>query len=195
LKNKFIVIEGIDGSGKTTFAQAMLKNPNYLEKILNVELDPLTYTKEPTRDGIKRILCNPNVSPGGKLMLIELDRLEHCVQMKKDLAETHILCDRYYFSTLAYQLKDNREYMLEKFFSYANDEDLLQPDLVIYLDCGYQLACDRVSLRAIKEGKSIDYYEKKENLKKIQEAYQFLWSVVDVPLIRINTNSRELCLA
>src|SRR5512137_250225 len=98
-----IVLEGIDGSGKTTQAQALLRR-------LRRRGRRAVFFREPTRGRwgreIKRLAARADsLTPEEELKLFVEDRREN---VEKNLrpalaAGKVIVLDRYYFSTIAYQ--------------------------------------------------------------------------------------------
>lgn len=169
----FIVIEGIDGSGKTTLIQKLQQWDNE-SKIGSI------FTKEPT-DGeigreIREILKKDGLKRGGqKITAEELqklyieDRLIHRQMTAAFLEEFPVFSDRDFPSTLAYGLAEGldpewilkeHERILEDFF--------FAPDLIIILD----LEPEEAMKRSEKKGGRPDYFEEKLALReKIREAY------------------------
>lgn len=148
LIGKLYVFEGIDGSGKTTVAKAVQAE---LEK-RGVRC---TYTKEPTDEGAKLLadpaICNPIES----MLIFMQDRVKHTQQMAMDIWDGKIvLCDRYYYSTIAYQ-----SFVLYKAGYFSRPWDgvealrsvaalgAIKPEKVFFLDAPPKLAASRVSSR------------------------------------------------
>ena len=105
--NFFIVIEGADGSGKTTMAKALAKKYNAI------------YTCEPTDHIIKDL--------NGFIK----DRKKHDIQIQQWLDEgKSVVCDRYKYSTVVYQQLDGHG--LNELLDLNRDS--LIPDLTIVLD-------------------------------------------------------------
>ncbi|MDM8542455.1 dTMP kinase [Desulfococcaceae bacterium HSG9] len=101
----FITLEGIEGSGKTTQIDRIVK-------LLNQKEIPHLTTREPggTPIGakIRSILLDPenrDLVPVTELMLYAADRAQHletCVKPALDAGKT-VICDRYYDATTVYQ--------------------------------------------------------------------------------------------
>ena len=129
-KGILIVIEGIDGSGKTTQAEILL------EKLRGKGFDTV-YFREPS-DGkwgreIKRKATLPDsISPDEELDLFLKDRRENVEKnLKPGLEEKKIVVlDRYYFSTMAYQGALGLD---QKKIRSENEAFAPIPDLVILL--------------------------------------------------------------
>lgn len=104
-RGKFIVFEGIDGSGKTTQMEL-------LARVLEARSMPVLRTREPggTRvgDRLRGLLLDPDyrdLTPRTEAFLYAADRAQHVTE--KILPALHrgetVLCDRFLYSTLAYQ--------------------------------------------------------------------------------------------
>jgi len=143
---KFIVLEGLEGSGKSTQA-----------KILAESLPNSHLTHEPS-DSIPGSLCREIISGKGNItqsslsLLLIADRIEHLNNYITPILKSgqNIICDRYYLSNMAYQasmsLSDKDIYELNKKFG------AISPDLTIFLEVTPQEAMERVNLRKGQEG-------------------------------------------
>lgn len=105
MPGRFITFEGPEGSGKTT-------QLGLLREWMTVASLPVIVTREPggTALGadIRKILLAPRndkVDPLAELLLYEADRANHVGQVIRPALErgNHVLCDRFYDSTTAYQ--------------------------------------------------------------------------------------------
>ncbi len=156
----FIVIDGMDGSGKSE-AVKLLHNHLFSKKMYRI----LT-TREPTHgqygNKIREMLRNEEDPMSNRELLLELfvkDREEHLkntilpfLESGKD--ETHIvICDRYYYSTIAFQhaqglpLKD----VLER------NKNFLKPDIAFILDVAPEIALKRISKRQKEKFEHLDF--------------------------------------
>lgn len=160
MKGKFIVFEGIDGSGKTT----QLK---LLGEKLTALGCPVLYTREPggTRVGelVRELLLNPQYGelvPRAEALLYAAARAQHVEQiilpaLKKG---TVVLCDRFLDSSLAYQGfgRGLDLSMLEQVNRVATAG--LVPDQVLLLDFCCDYGVDRIS----RSGRSADRIERED---------------------------------
>src|SRR5665647_283288 len=158
MKGKFIVLEGIDGSGKTT--QLKLLGDKLKGRGL-----PVLHTREPggTRigDKIREILLNPEYEelvPRAEAFLYAAARAQHVAQViLPALAKgTIVLCDRFLDSSLAYQGfgRGIEVSLLERINEPATDG--LVPDLTIVLDFCTEDGMDRIN----QSGRRIDRIER-----------------------------------
>ena len=153
-EGKFIVFEGIDGSGKGT---QIIKAASLIFS-MNKNND-VFITREPTRDfGVIRevmreaAIVEKSSSNGFKQSLSEnaewyaelfvKDRKHHVKEYIIPALEngTHVLCDRYKYSTLAYQQTQGMS------FDHLKDmhsEISLIPNLTLIFDCDPSIAIER----------------------------------------------------
>ncbi|MEM4047073.1 MAG: dTMP kinase [Metallosphaera sp.] len=156
---KLIVIEGIDGSGKSTLARNMFSTLSKGHKV--------TLTQEPFTDDIKQLLEKYKWNDQVLLaLLFSADRQIHVRWMQAQDTEI-IICDRYYFSTLAYQGVSVDWNWLETLSSIFP-----KPDLTILLDIPAYIALERLK----KKRESLDFKEKRESLEKVRQNYLTLAS-------------------
>jgi dTMP kinase len=182
MRGKFIVFEGADGAGTTT--QSRL-----LARALGVLGLPVIQTFEPSDGVIGKTLREILSGQHGPLekvwgwremsYLFMADRIHH---VKTDILPAlesgcHVICDRYYASTLVYQSisADSHGGQLDRllalFYEIQRQPGFLEPDLWLYLrvlDVG-TLALRRTS-RANEE-----IYEKAEIQRKVVDMYE-AWS-------------------
>lgn len=169
---KFIVLEGIDGSGKTTQAKRLVEH-------LDKKGQKAIYTKEPT-DGpigqlIREILKGEiKVSKASFQYLFSADRANHEEKIVQQLKDgVYVVCDRYFWSSVAYGILDTheeRDYYLTALSILSFYNRFLAPDITFYLKVSVEEALRRLS--AMHKTKEI--YEKREKLKKIVAGYNFL---------------------
>jgi len=165
---KFIVFEGIDGSGKSTQIR-MISN-----RIQEQNLQVYT-TFEPTAGPIGsliRQMLSGKIKTDQRTLafLFAADRMDHLVneengiRKKIDKGEL-VLCDRYYFSSYAY----HAQYMDMEWVIHANslNAEILRPDLTIFIDVEPEICLER-----IKNNRSdFEMYEKIDIMKKVRMNY------------------------
>ena len=163
-----IVFEGIDGSGKTTVVKK-------IGKILELEGKDVFITEEPTKTWIGkdvRRAIEEEKNPFTQALLFFADRAEHIYEIKKNL-EKIVLCDRYVYSTYAYQGAQLSKVMsveealewLERIYEPIK----LDPDMVFLIDVEPEVGLSRIYGREKKEK-----FEKIEFLKKVRKIYSYL---------------------
>lgn len=148
----FIVLEGGEGSGKTTIA-------NYLVKKLSSEGYDVMYTREPggvkISEEIRNIILdvnNTDMDPRTEALLYAASRRQHLVEKIIPALEADkiVICDRYIDSSLAYQGYARRIGMtnIKTLNNFAirdeNTNELYLPNLSIYLDIDPILGLERI---------------------------------------------------
>ena len=168
-----INLEGIDGCGKSTQSQFLIKE---FEK--NDEKTILL--KEPTNGKYGKKLWEMlrgkrEATTEEILELFVLDRKEHVNEkIKPALNEGKIvLMDRYYYSTMAYQAAAGIDVNRIR----KDNEFAPEPNIVLIFDLPADLAMKRVRGHSVA-----DVFEKEEHLEKVRKAYL---NLEDDPLVRI----------
>lgn len=166
-KGKFIVFEGTDGSGKST-------QMKQLGKYLKGRGIACSLTHEPTDSpfgGILRACLTGRIDTDERAIaaLFAADRLDHITNgvngiLRQLDAGITVLCDRYYFSSLAY----NGGAVSAEWVAQLNAPAmaLLRADLTVFLDLPPEESMKRVSRRGETER-----YESLENLRRVRDAY------------------------
>jgi dTMP kinase len=160
-----IVLEGIDGSGKTTQARRLLRR-------LRRRGRKAVFFREPTRGRwgreIKRLAARAgSLSAEEQLDLFVKDRRENVEKnLKPALAAGRIVVlDRYYFSTIAYQgakgLDPGR-------IRRVNEAFAVRPDLVIILDIDAEAGLGRIAGRRTRD----ELFERRAYLVRVARIFR-----------------------
>lgn len=178
----FICVEGIDGSGKTTQARRLVKN-------LTRKGYDAVYTTEPSK-GIYGNIIRKNILQGTirvptvvEAVLFAADRDYHIENEIKPLLKAGkiIVCDRYVYSSIAYQgaADVNIEWIKEI------NKHAIKPDLAIYIDVPPDIVINR-----IKRRKTV--METLQTQRDVRELYLKL--VEDKQLVKVygNASIREV---
>lgn len=159
MKGKFVVLEGIDGCGKTTIA-----------KLLAPHLKALV-TREPTSIGAGRKIHNilrHRVKAPSPLEFQKLYITDRHAHLKRVILPAlaqgkNVICQRYVLSTLAYGMA----------FGVAYDDikhRVPKPDVTFLLDLPAKEAMKRIASRK----QSNEYFEKLKKLEKVRRQYRLL---------------------
>jgi dTMP kinase len=172
-RGAFIVIEGLDGSGKTTQARLLVQK---LRSSHNA-----VYTTEPSRGKIGSFIrecClfeEKRLDSAAEALLFAADRIEH---VRNEVVPALnkgflVISDRYVYSSLAYQ--GSAGLSLE--WIEAINRHALKPDLAIFIDVTPETVMQRLSRK-----KSV--METLEIQRKVREVY--LKFVANDALVRID---------
>lgn len=187
MKGKFIVFEGVDGTGKSTlskYAAEYLNSSMGLKTILTREIGGT-----PLGEQIREILLSESSADFDdkttSLMLISAARADHIHRVIAPALENgiNVVCDRYYFSTCVYQSQGNLNTMFELIQFHQTLKFLIQPDLLVFCDANSETIAQRLHER----GGDADRYEKLNTDHK-RNAYHTL--LIDYPndCFTINTS-------
>lgn len=157
----FIVIEGLDGSGTTTQMEQLYK------KFANTSITSVKTcepTDFPTGKLIRQVLLKEfSVHPETLARLFCADRYEHLHKEKTGIIDTcgsgtKVICDRYLFSSLAYQsLNCSFESILELNSSFP------LPEHCIFIDTSIKECQNRMESR--KNVELFDYLHIQEKIR------------------------------
>lgn len=163
---KFIVFDGLDGSGKSTQAELLA---SYLKK----KKRKVHLTSEPTRyliGGLIKSFVTGDwkSTPECLQLLFAADRAHHLDKeiiplLKKGVT---VISDRYFFSSLAFgalEIKDGD-------WLYKINEKFILPDLIIIPRVRPKACIQRMA----KERFSISLFEKEKKLQKVWRNFQKL---------------------
>ena len=185
MKSLFIVVDGMDGSGKSEIVKLL---HNYLFS-KNKKYRILT-TREPTNGTygkkIRKILVeekDPIANAGHLLELFTKDREEHLKNVilpfleKSNEHELNIvLCDRYYYSTIAFQSTQGLD--LKKIIE--KNKHFKKPDIAFILDVKPEIALERIRHREKEKFEKIGFMKKlRKNFLKLPSYLKDNIKVID----------------
>lgn len=178
----FIVFEGLDGSGKGT-------QISMLARRLESEGAKLAITAEPTqfatgglvRDALGGLTRRTQSELAG---LFLADRIAHCSNPVSGIGALlkdgcTVICDRYYYSSFAYQGMDtDLKWVMD---SNLNCPDIIKPDVCVFLDVPPE-ECDR---RIATGRASREIFEQIETIRRIREKYMEVFRLLPEHNIKI----------
>ncbi|MFP6895796.1 MAG: dTMP kinase [Roseibacillus sp.] len=158
-----IVLEGIDGTGKST--QAKL-----LAAALREQGHRVALSREPT-DGpfgrrLRESATTGRLSPEEELQLFHQDRREHVETLIEPALQGGeiVILDRYYFSSMAYQgIRGFDPQEIRR----VSEEFAPPPDLLLLLDLSLDTALARIGVR---DGEANEF-EQRESLQLCSEIF------------------------
>ena len=188
MEAKFITLEGIEGSGKTSSIKS-------ITDLLDSKRISYVVTREPGGSSIgselRSILLDPKteISSEVELLLMLADRKDHVEKVILPNLKTGnwVISDRFMDSSIAYQ-GGGRKLDKKMIDSFSKNLSLPNPDLTLLFDVPVEISLSRVKARG-----ELDRFEqeKLDFHNRIREAYLEL-AEQNVNRIQIVDSSREI---
>ena len=165
-KGKFIVFEGIGGSGKGT-------QINLLKDYLLTKNKTVLVTNEHTRDtGVGNLIestikkKSDQMDPTALQVLFVADRINHSQRVILPALKKYdfVLEDRYMGSTISYAPPEQRDY----FLNLHKTDKILTPDLVFILNIDLIEAAQRIGKRG-----DADIFDTAEKMRVCLDSYRW----------------------
>ena len=159
----FIVIEGIDGTGKSTQSKRLAEWFRSRGREVVLSREP---TDGPWGKKLRESATTGRLSAEEELECFLNDRREHVeMSIKPALAEGKVvILDRYYFSTMAYQGARGFD---PSEIRRRNEAFAPQPDLLLILDLSVESAHGRIGAR----GDTANEFEQCDTLSRCREIF------------------------
>ena len=177
MQGKFIVFEGLDGTGKTTQLQCVAQALR--EKGYTVHT-----TAEPTGTATGKLLRaflggKERSTPWAAASLFLADRINHNTDpddgIMKHLSDGDIvLCDRYYYSTFAYQGTDTDLTWI--FDSHFNCPEVQKPDACVFLTMPIEKCLARI--HAGRDASAVEIFENTDSLTRIAKRFADVFTLL-----------------
>ena len=164
----FIVIEGLDGSGKSTQIEMLRDRLQSGAAACYLTAEP---TELPTGKFLRSILRKEvKADPRTVAALFAADRIEHLFHPQDGLLRKleegyHVIASRYYFSSLAYQSEFADPGWVASLNMLA--KRTLPADITIFLDLDPEVSMQRISARGEEE----ELFETREKLAHVRESF------------------------
>lgn len=167
-KGKFIVFEGIDGAGKTTQAKLLAKRLEEKGRACVLTAEP---TSLPSGAILREALSGQTKRTDCEMAaLFVFDRIAHNADPEAGIAKLlsdgkDVICDRYYYSSLAYQ-GSSTDYGWVRSMNLGCPE-ILKPDVCIFLDLTPEQSLRRIKRRH----EAVEIYENIETLTRVRNSF------------------------
>ena len=186
---RFIVFEGIDGAGKTTQIEL-------LETYLRERGRKVFRTAEPTDSPIGQMLRDALAGKVSRTAcelaaLFTLDRVSHNVDPENGIGQAlakgmDVICDRYYYSTLAYQGAETDPKWVRGM--NLGCPEIRRPDLCVFLDLSPEESMNRIARRHA----ALEIYETRERLERVRAQFHRVLNELSDENIHIVNASRTI---
>lgn len=181
-KPLFIVFEGPDGSGKGTQIKLLAKRLEAMGKKICTTCEPTQFAAGGLiREALGGITSRTPCELAG---LFLADRISHCANPSNGIRSIlesgrDVICDRYYYSSFAYQGMDtDLKWVMD---INLRCPDILKPDICIFLDVAPGVCDKRIeSGRATRE-----IFESEEIIEKTRRKYFEVFSLLPDHNIKI----------
>lgn len=186
MDGKLFVIDGIDGSGKTTLAKNIKKRLG--NQIVVIEtFEKRTITNELER--VAAMLGKTKKETFSDRMINIAWMLDLIINVKNEIMQyllkgENVILVRYILSAKVYSLATTGDDMSELFDIYSI---LPMPVKGILVN----ISSDLAETRVVNRGEKIAFYECAEYLKKIQKNYKELKSLEPYPIAELNGDMAE----
>ncbi len=157
-RGKFIVLDGIDGSGKSTLLKRLFCHLFDGDKNHHPWGTREPYLSVSAKEARRMLREGKDPLEDGKLFLglFVKDRKEHAEVIEEQLQRGHhVICDRYKYSTLAYQ--NAQGIPLKKLLTVH--KGILVPDLTLIIDVPVEVTHWRQERDPLRKGKT-EVFEK-----------------------------------
>ncbi len=181
-QGKFIVFDGLDGSGKSTQIELLIND----FKSQGKQIEMIHYPDY--EGGIGKLIHDflykkYDFSPETQFLLYFADFIKDKEKIKAWLEQGKVvIADRYFTTTISYQC--SKGFDLDRALKIAKEFDLLVPDLVIYIDVSADVSMER----KFKEKGNLDRHEgDREFLVNLRDVFKKLainqtfakWAIID----------------
>lgn len=195
-RGRFIVFEGSDGSGKTTMVQRMAQHMTPTDGS-----PPPVVTREPGgtpfgEHARSLLLERPyELATTTEVLVFLAGRAQHIHQVITPHLEAgrDVVCDRFNWSTMAYQGFGRN---LDR-FALANAVDFtcgdVRPDIIVWMDLDPVIGLERIRKRQIEKGIETDHFQDlgAQFHYRVQQGYEFCYQTnFSRPrkIVRVNAN-------
>jgi dTMP kinase len=187
-KPRFLVLEGIDGSGTTTQRGRVAER-------LRARGHRVLETREPSDGPIGKLTrellaVRPGqprtVDAAGLALLFAADRLEHLArEIEPALARDElVLCDRYVVSSWVYQSLD-----CDAAWVRTINERARWPDMTFVFDISAELALARVAARRQLTGEPVERFDVPETQRRLAAGYAAALELELPGIVRVDASA------
>ncbi|MFC5049204.1 dTMP kinase [Rubritalea spongiae] len=176
-----IVIEGIDGTGKSSQAKMLAEHLRSIGEDVLLDREP---SDGPFGKILRASMTEGRLAPDEELELFHKDRRQHVSDVITPALKRgcHVVLDRYYFSTMAYQGANGFD--VEELRA-INESFAPAPDILFILDLDVEAALTRIGAR----GDQANEFEQRDALQFCRDVFL---SVKDETYARVIDSSPSI---
>lgn len=172
---RFIVLDGMDGTGKSTQLRML---SDYLTGLGIAHITTAEPSDLPEGKAIRAVLSGAGSPSNGQIAaMFLLDRISHNREVIAPAlsAGKWVLCDRYYTSSLAYQGTDERTF---DWVLHANLDcpEIRHPDTCLLFDMDPERSMNRIM--TTRRDTPTEIFETLEQQRKIRLRYEYMRNIL-----------------
>lgn len=167
-KGKFIVLEGLDGAGKTTHLRRLAASLTEMGRQVYMTAEP---TCTAAGGVIRETLSGTGVRCAEEMAALFLaDRVNHNTNPNQGIIQfldrgIDVVCDRYYYSSLAYQgIDSDLDWLIA---CNTQCPAILKPDVCVFLDLQPEICARRIASTRLSK----DIFETEETIRRIRQRF------------------------
>lgn len=167
-KGKFIVLEGLDGAGKTTHLRRLAASLTEMGRQVYMTAEP---TCTAAGGVIRETLSGTGVRCAEEMAALFLaDRVNHNTNPNQGIIQfldkgIDVVCDRYYYSSLAYQgIDSDLDWLIA---CNTTCPAILKPDVCVFLDLQPEICARRIASTRLSK----DIFETEETIRRIRQRF------------------------
>ncbi len=202
-RGKYIVIDGIDGGGKTTLFESLRKVfPSWSgvtedkDEISTKNSSSFVYTREPggtmLGEKLRPLILSEPMDPFSEMCLFMAQRKEARNMLEEFLVKgVHTISDRSESATFAYQIRGRGLQHLESLFWEMNKTLEPLPTMYIFLDLPPSVAFERLNSRGENVGRDVFEKEHIEYFERVRNGFLEFPSKVNTSCFFVNANQSK----
>lgn len=190
---KFIVFEGLDGSGKSTHIKLLYDYLISRGENVKITAEPTDYE---SGKQLRTALSGASAKSACEMaVMFVYDRIAHNINPDNGIeamldSGAYVICDRYYYSSLAYQGSATDFEWVRSM--NLNCPEIRRPDVCIYLDIPPQECIKRIN----KSRNSTEIYEKLDILTLVEKKFKYTFKLLsqtdNIKIVDANRDIEEV---
>lgn len=179
MENRYVVVEGVIGAGKTSLARLLSERLQAQMVLEEVEENP--FLKDFYRDRVRFAFQT------------QMHFLFSRYQQQRNLKQTELFSSERLVADYLFQkdrifagltLQERELVLYERLVAWL-ELDVVKPDVVVYLQASPDVLMERISRR----GRPFEKDMERDYIRQLNEAYNhFFFHYADAPLLVVNTN-------